>query len=303
MGAIRIGLELPYTPPLDAAALLDYFARRAVPGVERVTDGTYERSLALPHGAGVVTLALGRANGATSGTTRDATADEPLTGELALADVRDRPAAEALLRALLDLDHEPGPVREQLGCDPLLAEAVAGAPGRRVPGTVDATELCVRTILGQQISLAGAAVAAGRLVERFGTELGPLARGTVTHLFPTAGALATADPQTLAMPRARARCLVGLATALASGELSLHRGGDPAAGRARLLSLPGIGPWSADYIVMRVLGDHDVFLASDLGVRRALERAGLAADPRAAAALAERWRPLRSYALHYLWTL
>jgi len=292
MAPTPMPLELLYTGPLDAVALLDYFARRVVPGVERVTDGTYERSLALPHGPGVVSLALGAAAGG-----------GPLRGELTLAEARDRPAAEALLRALLDLEHDPGPVRELLGADPLLGPAVAAAPGRRVPGATDATELCVRTVLGQQISLAGAATAAGRLVARFGTELGALARGTVTHLFPTAEALAAADPETLAMPRARARSLVGLATAIADGELSLHRGGDAADARSRLLALPGIGPWSADYIVMRVLGDHDVFLASDLGVRRALERAGLAADPRAAAVLAERWRPLRSYAMQYLWTL
>lgn len=292
MAPARIPLQLPYTPPLDAAALLDYFTRRAVPGIERVVDGTYERSLALPHGPGVVALALG-----------EAVDGGPLIGELALTDGRDRPIAEALLRALLDLDHDPGPVRERVGADPLLAGAVAAAPGRRVPGAVDTTELCVRTILGQQISLAGAASAAAHLVGRFGTALGPLARGTVTHVFPAAEALAAADPQTLAMPRARARSLIGLAAALAAGELTLHRGGDPASARGRLLALPGIGPWSADYIVMRVLGDHDVFLAGDLGVRRALERAGVAADPRSAAALAERWRPLRSYALQYLWTL
>jgi AraC family transcriptional regulator of adaptative response / DNA-3-methyladenine glycosylase II len=105
------------------------------------------------------------------------------------------------------------------------------------------------------------------------------------------------------MPRARGRSLVGLAAALAGGGLVLRRGDDALAARVRLLALPGIGPWSADYIVMRVLGDHDVFLAADLGVRRALERAGLPGDPRSAAALAERWRPVRSYAMQYLWTL
>jgi AraC family transcriptional regulator of adaptative response / DNA-3-methyladenine glycosylase II len=158
-------------------------------------------------------------------------------------------------------------------------------------------------VLGQQISLAGAATAAGRLVARFGTGLGRLADGEVTHVFPAAAALAATDPETLAMPGSRARSLVGLAAALADGQLVLHRGDATAPARARLLALPGIGPWSADYITMRVLGDHDVFLPGDLGVRRALERAGLTAQPRAAAALAERWRPLRSYALQYLWTL
>ncbi|HTU31972.1 MAG TPA: DNA-3-methyladenine glycosylase [Solirubrobacteraceae bacterium] len=291
MPLTRVDLELPYTGPLDRGALVDYFANRAVPGIERVEpDGTYVRSLALPHGPALVTLRLGEAG-------------PPLTGALALGDRTDRGAAETICRQLLDLDHDPAPVQDRLGDDPLLGPAVGASPGRRVPGAVDATELCVRTVLGQQISLAGAATAAGRLVDRFGAELGPLADGEVTHLFPTPAALAHADPETLAMPRARARSLVGLAAALAGSELVLRRGGDPAAAREQLLALPGIGPWSADYIVMRVLGDHDVFLASDLGVRRALERAGVAADPRSAAALAERWRPLRSYAMQYVWTL
>jgi AraC family transcriptional regulator, regulatory protein of adaptative response / DNA-3-methyladenine glycosylase II len=293
MDATRVDLQLTYTPPLDRAALRDYFTRRAVPGIESISgDGTYRRSLALPHGPAVVTLGLG-----------DLPGGPVVYGELALSDPRDRESAESLCRALLDLDHDPAPVRARLGDDPLLGRAVASAPGRRVPGAVDATELCVRTVLGQQISLAGAATAAGRLVVRFGTGLGPLAHGEVTHLFPAAAALAAVDPETLAMPRSRARSLVGLTAALADRRLTLRRGGDSAPARAKLLALPGIGPWSADYIVMRVLGDHDVFLAGDLGVRRALERAGLAADPRSAATLAERWRPLRSYALQYLWTI
>jgi AraC family transcriptional regulator of adaptative response / DNA-3-methyladenine glycosylase II len=291
MAASRIALELPYTPPLDGAALLDHFANRAVPGIERIDpDGTYVRSLALPHGPAVVMLHLGDSG-------------PPLRGEMALADPRDRQAAETLCRELLDLDNDPRPVQEGLGADPLLGPAVTASPGRRVPGAAEATELCVRTVLGQQISLAGAATAAGRLVARFGAELGPLADGDVTRVFPTPASLAEADPETLAMPRARARSLVGLAAALAGGELVLRRGDEPGGARERLLALPGIGPWSADYIVMRVLGDHDVFLAGDLGVRRALERAGLAGDPRSAAALAERWRPVRSYAMQYLWTI
>jgi AraC family transcriptional regulator, regulatory protein of adaptative response / DNA-3-methyladenine glycosylase II len=293
MTLARLSLQLPFTPPLDSAALLGHFANRAVPGIERVgADGTYTRSLALPRGAGVVTLRLG-----------EVVPRRPLHGELVLADQRDAAAAQTLCRALLDLDSDPAPVTEQLGGDPLLRSAVTASPGRRVPGAAGATELCVRTILGQQISLAGAATAAGRLVSRFGAALGPLADGDVTHLFPAAGALAAADPDTLAMPRARARSLVGLATALATGDLVLERGDDAVAAREQLLALPGIGPWSADYIAMRVLGDHDIFLSGDLGVRRALERAGLPGDPRSAAALAEHWRPIRSYAMQYLWTI
>src|SRR5581483_7655558 len=113
MTIARIALTLPYTPPLDAGALLDHFANRAVPGIERIDpDGTYVRSLALPHGPAVVTLHL-----------RDG--GPPLHGQLALADQRDGAAAQALCRALLDLDHDPEPVRSQLGEDPLLGPLVA----------------------------------------------------------------------------------------------------------------------------------------------------------------------------------
>lgn len=305
MPPVRVPLALPFTPPLDAEALLDHFARRAIPGVEDISDVTYARSLSLLHGPGLVTLRLGATGAAAPHRpARPASPDErdTIQGTLVLADPRDRAEAEALCRALLDLDHDPAPVRARLGEDALLGAAVIARPGRRVPGAAGPTELCVRTILGQQVSLAAAATA-GRLVQRFGEPLGPLASGGVTRLFPSPGTLAAVAPDALAMPRSRARSLVGLAGVLASGELVLRRGGDGAAAREQLLALPGIGPWSAAYIVMRVLGDHDVLLAGDLGVRRALERAGLAADPRSAAALAERWRPLRSYALHYLWSL
>jgi AraC family transcriptional regulator of adaptative response / DNA-3-methyladenine glycosylase II len=283
--------RLRFRAPLNGAALLHQFAARAVPGIELIQAGTYVRSLSLPHGPAVVAVELLE------------TGAGKLHAQLTLADAADEPAALMLCRALLDLDADPAAVAAVLGEDALLGAAVHANPGRRVPGAADATELAVRAVLGQQISLAAAATAAGRLVARCGEPLGELARGAVTHRFPSARALAALDPETLPMPRTRGRSLVGLAAAFAGDELRLERGGDPTPARAALLALPGIGPWTADYVVMRVLGDHDVFLPSDLGVRRALERAGLDADPRSAAALAQRWRPFRSYALQHLWEL
>jgi AraC family transcriptional regulator of adaptative response / DNA-3-methyladenine glycosylase II len=149
----------------------------------------------------------------------------------------------------------------------------------------------VRAVLGQQVTVAGARTLAARLVEQLGVEL-----DDGTRLFPTAQAIAAVDHDTLAMPRSRARALTGLATALAEGTLALDRGEDRTDVRRRLLALDGIGPWTADYIAMRALGDPDVFLAGDVGVRHAL---GLAA--RDAQARAEGWRPWRSYALMHLW--
>ena len=174
------------------------------------------------------------------------------------------------------------------------------APGLRVPGSVDGGELAVRAVLGQQVSVPAARTGAGRLVAEHGEALAR-PRGAVTALFPAPAALAALDPARLAMPRARARALVGLCRALAEGELRLHPGADRAEARRRLLALPGIGPWTAGYVAMRALGDPDVFLVEDLGVRHALSRLGGPDAPRAARALAAAWAPWRSYASQHLW--
>jgi AraC family transcriptional regulator of adaptative response / DNA-3-methyladenine glycosylase II len=125
-------------------------------------------------------------------------------------------------------------------------------------------------------------------------------------VFPRAAVLAEVDPADLPMPRARARALVGLCEALASGEVAVDRGADRSEVRARLLALPGIGPWTADYVALRALGDPDVFLPTDIGVRRALvglgDDPGLARDPRFVEGTSHRWRPWRSYALLHLWS-
>jgi AraC family transcriptional regulator of adaptative response / DNA-3-methyladenine glycosylase II len=169
-----------------------------------------------------------------------------------------------------------------------------------VPGAVDAHELSARAVLGQQVSLAGATSSAARLTALCGDALKQPV-GSVTHLFPEMRALAAVDPERLAMPWARRRALLGLARALAAGELVLDPGADRAQARARLLELPGIGAWTADYIAMRALRDPDAFLASDLGVRHALERLGHDGRPAAATMLAQRWRPYRAYAQAHLW--
>jgi AraC family transcriptional regulator, regulatory protein of adaptative response / DNA-3-methyladenine glycosylase II len=280
-------MKLPLRPPLDVEALLGHFRARAVPGIEELGGHGYRRSLRLPGGPAVVELAIGPAS---------------VIAELDLSDDRDADVASEACAAMLGLHSDPAAVLHALGGDPLIGEAVRAFPGRRVPGTADGDELAVRAVLGQQISLAGAATAAARLVGELGEPL-PRPLGAVTHVFPSAAALAGADPDGFRMPRSRGRTLHALTSALAAGEIVLGRGGDRAQVRAQLLALPGIGPWTADYVVMRALGDTDVFLATDLGVRRALRRLGVDDEPRAAAMLAERWRPYRSYAMQYLWAL
>jgi AraC family transcriptional regulator of adaptative response / DNA-3-methyladenine glycosylase II len=218
---------------------------------------------------------------------------------MTLADVRDLAPALERTRRLLDADCDPVAVDEALGLDPSLAQLVRSRPGLRVPGQLDGDEVAIQTVLGQQVSVAAARTAASRLVEAHGEALGLDGEHHVTRLFPSARTLASVDPETLPMPRSRARALTGLAQTLDRGDLRLDRSADRAETRAALVALPGIGPWTADYISLRALGDPDAFLPTDLGVRRAADRLGVTD-------LVERsqaWRPWRSYALLRLWSV
>lgn len=280
-------VHLAARPPFDAAALLSHFAARAVPGVEAFADGEYRRSLRLPHGPAVAAL------------TADAGG---VRCRLWLADPADAPVALDRWAAALDAGRHPADVVAVLGDDPLLGPLVRARPGLRVPGTVDGAELAIRAVIGQQVSVAGAATVAGRLAAEHGEPLAAPAGG-VTRLFPSPERIAALHPAALPMPRARGRALVALCAALAAGDVDLRPGADPDAAEAALLELPGVGPWTAAYVRLRALGDRDAFPAADLGIRRALERLGADGDPRSAAALAERWRPLRAYAAQHLWAL
>ena len=185
-----------------------------------------------------------------------------------------------------------------LGRDPLLGPLVAARPGLRVPGHVDGNEIAVRAVLGQQVTVAAARTIAGRLTAELGK---PVARpdGGLTHLFPDVATLASLDPVDLPMPRSRGRALIALCRALAEGDVVLDRGAGRDDTRRALLAIPGIGPWTADYIAMRALGDPDVFLPADTGTRDAVTVLGR--DPATAGALAQPWRPWRSYAQVHLW--
>jgi AraC family transcriptional regulator of adaptative response / DNA-3-methyladenine glycosylase II len=294
-GLIR--LRLAYRAPVDAERMFGYLAARAIPGVESVESGRYSRTITLPNGTGI--LSLGPVP----------TPGDPDPGyldcELQLEDLRDLTAAVQRCRRLLDLDADPEAVAGNLAADPVLGPLARACPGRRSPGHVDGNELALRAVLGQQVSVATARRLGARLVAAYGK---PMERpdGALTHCFPTAETLAAADPAALPMPRARGRALTGLATALASGELSLDPGAERDRTEVQLLALPGIGPWTASYIRMRALADPDAFLPGDVGVLDALSSLGSVPAQRRqaakqAAALAESWRPWRSYAVHHLW--
>ncbi|MFI7390675.1 AlkA N-terminal domain-containing protein [Streptomyces tendae] len=280
-----LSLRLPFRTPLNPDNLFGHLAATAVPGVEEWRDGAYRRTLRLPYGHGIVALTPH---------------PDHIACRLTLSDLRDLTVAISRCRRLLDLDADPTAIDDQLRADPLLAPLVDKAPGRRVPRTVDEAEFAVRAVLGQQVSTAAARTHAARLVTAHGDPVDD-PEGGLTHLFPSTGALAAVDPETLAMPKTRRTTFTTLVARLSDGSVNLGVESDWAETRARLLDLPGFGPWTADVIAMRALGDPDAFLPTDLGIRRAAAELGLPSTPAALTARAAAWRPWRAYAVQYLW--
>jgi AraC family transcriptional regulator of adaptative response / DNA-3-methyladenine glycosylase II len=282
-------LRLAYRPPLDWDALFAFLRLRAAPGVERVDAQGYRRTLRA--GAAAGTLAV---------------RPEPEAGHavltLRLPAVENLQAIVARVRRLFDLDADPHQIARQLGRSPELAPLVKRRPGLRVPGAWDGFELAVRAVLGQQVSVRGATTLFGRLVERFGEKLEGDSEPGLTHLFPTAAALAEADVAAIGLPRARAEAIRRLAAEVAAERLPLDGRLAQEELVQRLCALPGIGAWTAEYVAMRACGETDAFPAGDLGLRRALGGARGSASAQAVLAAGEAWRPWRAYAALHLWT-
>ena len=322
-GISTITVRLPVRQPFAFAPLLRFLEMRALPGVETirfasspiasglrsVSDSrpemggltnnvaqivpthstnhaaTYARSLFLPNGPAVVELLL---------------SDDGVIATFHLSDLADLQAGIARCRRLLDLDADPLVIDTALAIDPHLAPLVEATPGRRSPGAVDPHELCVRAVLGQQVSVAAARTLAARLVDRLGSP-SPFAVAGITRMFPVDAVMAEQDPATIGIPMARARALVGFSDALATGKISLDAGVDRVEAMESMEALPGIGPWTASYVCMRSLSDPDVFLATDLAVRQGASRMNLPAQLKPLDSHAQAWRPWRSYATHHLW--
>ena len=284
VGAPSVVLRLRHRPPLAVEPLRRFLAEHAVPGLELVgPDRSVSRTVAGLHGPAGVQVRLGEES-------------DHVVVRLRLGDLADLAPVVARLRRWLDLDADPAQVDSALADDPGLAPLVSARPGLRVPGAVDGAETAVLAVLGQHISLRAARTGAGRLVEAFGE---PADDGLRT--FPSAQVLAAAGPDAIrdasGSTVARSRAVHGLAEAVADG-LRLDPGADRDEARAGLLRLPGVGPWTAEYVALRCLGDPDAFPSGDLVLRRAL---GVRAAGEAAAR-AEPWRPWRGYALLHLWT-
>ncbi|MFC7275664.1 DNA-3-methyladenine glycosylase 2 family protein [Paractinoplanes rhizophilus] len=289
-----ISLRLPYRSPLHIPALLDFLELRALPGVEERSGDTYRRGLILPHGSATVALTP---------------ADRWVSATLRLSDVRDLAPAVARCRRLFDLDADPDAVDLTLGADVALSASIKTEPGVRVPRAVDGFEMAVRAVVGQQVSVAGARTTLTRMIRAAGgfadtprIDAAPGSGGGVGLVgFPAARVVAELPDSAFGMPAARRDTIRRLAEAVADGKIDLEPGADREESVAKLMELPGIGAWTAGYVAMRAIGDPDVFLETDLAVRRGAAALGLPSTPKALEKHAERWRPWRSYALIRLW--
>lgn len=276
-------VRLAYRPPIDLEAVFGYLAARAVTGIEDAGPHHYTRSLRLAHGPAVISLRPGNRDCVECG--------------LRLSDSRDLGSAVAKARRILDLDADPAAISSALSRAGLGGLANS-APGVRSPGHSDPVELVIRTVLGQQISIAAARTHLDRLVAGHGAELPEaLTLGTVDRLFPTAEVVAAVPEGEWALPKRRIATVRGVADALAAGTIDIGPGCDREEAARSLLALPGIGPWSVGYIRMRALGDPDVFLSSDLGIKKALARL----DSETTIETTDACSPWRSYVTHLLW--
>jgi len=284
--ATGIDLALPVRAPFDAAGVFAWMRARALPGTEEASATSFARTVRLPRGAAWFRV---RADG-----TR-------VRLEARLAHPADLAPLVARVRRLFDLDADPQAIDAALAAHPELAPHVRARPGIRLPGAADPHEMLIRAMVGQQISVAAARTHLARLVDALGERV--VIDDRPLLLFPTMAAIAERGHEVLRGPAARVRALTSAAAALASGELELTAADDPQRQRAALLALPGVGPWTADYVRMRVSGDPDVLLPGDVALRAGAAAAGIPADPAGLVAWGERAAPWRSYLSMHLWRL
>jgi DNA-3-methyladenine glycosylase II len=293
--------ELPFKAPYDWPRVLRFLAGRATPGVEIVEEGAYRRAIEWEGASG--TLSVRRHE-------RNARLVVTVDGEAS----RHLDALRPHVATMFDVGAKPLVIGEHLARDPWLAPLVAAVPGLRVPGAWSAFELVVRAVVGQQISVKAATTLIGRLVVRAGARIEDHPHAGTAWRFPTPAALADADLTQIGMPGKRVAALQALARAIALGQVPIERapadakgqGGADAAGladmRKALLALPGIGPWTVEYIAMRAWRDADAWPATDLVLMQSIaSRDATLVRPAAQRARTDAWRPWRAYAAMHLW--
>ena len=283
-------LELPYKAPFDWRRLLRFFSGRATPGVETVEDGAYRRAIEWAGDSGTLSV-------------REHPRKRCLVASIEGPVSRHADALAAPIAKMFDLRADPKKIGAALAADPWLAPLIDAAPGLRVPGAWSGFELVVRAIVGQQISVKGATTIIGRLVQRAGERIEGHPHDNTAWRFPTPQALAAVDLAQIGMPGKRVAALQGFAHAVATGDVPLDSAtADASELRAALLALPGIGPWTVEYVAMRAWRDPDAWPAWDLVLMQSI----CARDPSLVRPTQQRtrtdaWRPWRAYAAMHLW--
>ncbi|MBA2725797.1 MAG: DNA-3-methyladenine glycosylase 2 family protein [Actinobacteria bacterium] len=279
-----LSLRLSLKPPFDHKGLLSFLSAHLIAGVEMLEGNHYRRVARVPSGTAIIEV--------TFAPKKDAVILKPRV-------VDGEPLAEVVegVRALYDLDADPRSIDAVLAKDRLLKASVRKRPGLRVPGAFDPFEIAIRTVIGQQVSVAGASTITKRLVGAYGAPISSGAPG-LSHAFPTPEVLADASLTGLGLTTARMATIRTLAAAVSEEHVVLKRSGSAEHLTSQLLALKGIGPWTASYIAMRIPQDPDAFPAADLGVKKAFARLGGTGDVETWSA---RWRPWRSYAVMHLW--
>ncbi|KQO99615.1 AlkA N-terminal domain-containing protein [Leifsonia sp. Leaf264] len=284
-GSTAVSLRLPARAPFDGVGVLTFLGVRAIAGVETWDGETYARAIRLPHGVATIAMRV------------DPDADSPaILCDATVASLADLMPLVSRVRRLLDADADAEAIDAALAADPALAASVAAVPGIRVPGTIDPQETLFRTIVGQQVSVASARTSLGHLADALGERT---ADGWI--LFPTAEQIAAGGIDVLRGPTRRIATILDVAARLRDGTLTIDMSATRDELTAALTAVPGIGPWSAGYLSMRVLGSPDVLLTSDLALRQGATRLGLPSDERELRERGAAWAPWRSYAGMHLW--
>ncbi|WP_446744136.1 AlkA N-terminal domain-containing protein [Silvibacterium acidisoli] len=287
----EVTLQIRYRPPYDWESMLAFFAARAIPGVELVERDAYHRTVELDGQVGTIRI-------------RHLPRKNSLGVSIRFPAVQALPAIVNRVRNMFDVDANIDVINEHLSRDRAMSRLVARRAGLRVPGSWDRFELAVRAVLGQQISVAAARILAGKLALAYGTEMKATNKmhEALTHVFPSARAIATAPAFSMNMPASRVKTLQAIASAVNADASLLTSSGDLNEAVSRLRATYGIGEWTAQYIALRAMRETDAFPAADIGILRGARKAFN--EPLTSKQLLQRsdqWSPWRAYAAQHLW--
>jgi 3-methyladenine DNA glycosylase/8-oxoguanine DNA glycosylase len=282
---MEVEIKLPYNPPFHWNHLLDFLRNRAIENVEWVSDH-YQRTISLNGTAGILKV-------------EHLAEEHSLKLTLPKSFSRSVPEISESAKRIFDLNADPAAIKNVFSKDRKLASIVNRIPGLRIPGAWDWFEIAIRAILGQQITVKAARTIAGRIVNKIGTPL----NGNSARLFPTPEQMINASMDGMGIPTRRIEAIRQLAKARLENEIGPDSGIGFEESIRRLCLLPGIGPWTANYIALRTFNERDVFLPGDIGLRRSASKLlGKEFSDAELMKYAERWRPWRSYAVLYLWS-